>query len=75
MNLINRHNYRPLHSTETAVVKVSNDIMMALDQHKLAMPQYVQNAAARVIACISRREHISEIQIQLYWLPIQQRVT
>ena len=42
LNITNQHEphqsaYRPLHSTETALVRVSNDILMALDQHKAAM--------------------------------------
>ena len=34
----------------------------------------VLNSAARIIACTPRHEHISEIRMQLHWLPIQQRI-
>jgi len=36
--------------------------------------QSVQNAAARLVACIGRREHITPVLRQLHWLPVCQRV-
>ena len=41
-NITNQHEphqsaYRPLHSSETALLRVSNDILMALGQNKAAM--------------------------------------
>ena len=38
--------YRPLHITETALLRVSNDILMALDQHKAAMLVLLDLSAA-----------------------------
>jgi hypothetical protein len=36
--------------------------------------QRVQNAAARVVACVGRRDHISPVLQRLHWLPIEYRV-
>ena len=52
-----------------------NTLLQGLPKYQLARLQRVQNAAARVIACILRHEHISEIRMQLHWLPIQQIIT
>ena len=52
-----------------------NPLVQGLPKYQLERLQRVQNAAARVIACIPRHEHISEIRMQLHWLPIQQRVS
>ena len=51
LNITNQHEshqsaYRPLHSTETALLRVSNDILMALDQHKAAMLVLLDLSAA-----------------------------
>ena len=36
--------------------------------------QSVQNAAARVIACLSKFDHISDTLKELHWLPVEQRI-
>jgi len=36
--------------------------------------QAVQNAAARLIPGVRRRDHISPVLWQLHWLPVRQRV-
>jgi hypothetical protein len=36
--------------------------------------QQVQNAAARILTCIPRRDHITPALYQLHWLPIEARV-
>ena len=38
--------YRPLHSTETTLLRVSNDILMALDQQKAVMLVLLDLSAA-----------------------------
>ena len=52
-----------------------NSLLQGLPKYQLTRLQRVQNAAARVIACIPRNEHIFEIRMQLHWPPIQQRVS
>ena len=34
----------------------------------------MQNSAARLITCVRRHKHISDMQMQLHWLPMKQRV-
>ena len=34
----------------------------------------MKNSAARLIACVRRHEHISDVRMQLHWLPVKQRV-
>ena len=51
LNITNQHEphqsaYCPLHSTETALLRVSNDILMALDQHKATMLVLLELSAA-----------------------------
>ena len=36
--------------------------------------QRVQNAAARLIACARKYDHVTEIKKNLHWLPIKQRI-
>ena len=38
--------YRSLHSTETSLLRVSNDILMVLDQHKAAIQVLIDLSAA-----------------------------
>ena len=51
LNITNQHEphqsaYCPLHSTETALLRVSNHILMALDQHKATMLVLLELSAA-----------------------------
>jgi len=36
--------------------------------------QSVQNAAARLVSGASRRDHITPVVRELYWLPVRQRI-
>ena len=51
LNITNQHEphqsaYRPLHSAETALLRVSNDILIALDQHKAVLLVLLDLSAA-----------------------------
>ena len=50
-------------------------LQLTFTKNQLTRLQRVHNATARGIACIPRHEHISEIRMQLHWLPIQQIIT
>ena len=52
-----------------------NSLLHGLPKYQLARLQHIHNAATRVIACIPHHEHISEIRMQLHWLPIHKRIT
>ena len=51
-----------------------NALYQGLPQYQLDRLQRVQNSAARLITCVRRHEHISDVRMQLHWLPVKQRV-
>ena len=52
-----------------------NALYESLPQQQLGRPQRIQNAAARLITCAPRQEHISPVLMQLHWLKVPQRNT
>ncbi len=36
--------------------------------------QLIQNAAARVLIKLKKREHITPVLMELHWLPVHQRI-
>ena len=51
-----------------------NSLLHGLPKYEINKPQGVQNAAARVIACLSKFDHISDTLKELHWLPVEQRI-
>ena len=51
-----------------------NALYQGLPQYQLDRLQRVQSSAARLITCVHRHEHISDVRMQLHWLPVKQRV-
>ena len=51
-----------------------NALYQGIPQYQLDRLQRVQNSAARLITCVRRHEHISDVRMQLHWLPVKQRV-
>ena len=64
-----------VHSLVIPRLDYCNSLLQGLPKYQLARLQRVQSAAARVISCIPRHEHNSDIRMQLHWQPIQQRVS
>ena len=62
------------HLTFTATRTFCNALCQGLPQYQLDRLQRVQNSAARLITCVRRHEHISDMRMQLHWLPVKQRV-
>jgi len=51
-----------------------NALYCGITEGLLNRLQSVQNAAARLVTGVGRREHISPVLRQLHWLPVRQRV-
>jgi hypothetical protein len=51
-----------------------NGLYRGISEGLLNRLQSVQNAAARLVTGLGRREHITPVLRQLHWLPVRQRV-
>ena len=51
-----------------------NVLYCGIAERLLSRLQSVQNAAARLVTGLGRREHITPVLQQLHWLPVRQRV-
>ena len=51
-----------------------NLLLAGLPSSQVARLQRIQNAGARVIACVPRYDHISPVLMQLHWLSVSQRI-
>ena len=51
-----------------------NSLYSGISEGLMKRLQSVQNAAARLVVGLGRREHIAPVLQQLHWLPIRQRV-
>ena len=48
--------------------------LYVVSQASLGRLQLVQNAAARLLTCTNKREHITPVLKSLHWLPVQYRI-
>ena len=51
-----------------------NSLLHGLPKNEINKLQSVQIAAARVIACLRKFDHISDTLKELHWLPVEQRI-
>ena len=63
-----------VHAHVTSRLDCNNSLLVGLPKKDLKRLQIVQNAAARLIKGLRKRDHITPTLMQLHWLPIDQRV-
>ena len=51
-----------------------NWLLHGLPKYEINKLRNVQSAAARVIACLSKFDHISDTLKESHWLPLEQRI-
>ena len=63
-----------VHAFINSKLDFCNSLLHGLPKYEINKLQSVQNAAARVIACLSKFDHISDTLMKLHWLPVEQRI-
>ena len=70
-----------IESTETLVhvlvmsrLDHCNSLLYGLPGYLIQRLQYVMNAAAKVITCKQKLDHVTPLLIELHWLPVRQRI-
>ncbi|KAI2647433.1 DNA mismatch repair protein MSH3 [Labeo rohita] len=63
-----------IHAFITTRLDYCNSLYVGISQTALSRLQLVQNAAARLLAGVHKRDHITPVLRSLHWLPVRYRV-
>ena len=63
-----------IHAFVSSQIDYCNSLLSELPSSLIAKLQRLQNAAARVVFDLKRRDHITPVLRQLHWLPIKYRI-
>ena len=63
-----------MHAFINSKVDFCNSLLYGLPKYDINKLQSVQNAAARVIACLCKFDHNSDTLKELHLLPVEQRI-
>ena len=63
-----------IHAHVTSRLDFNNSLLAGLPKKRLRPMQLVQNAAARLITGIKKKEHVTPVLVKLHWLPVEKRI-
>ncbi len=63
-----------IHAFITSRLDYCNSLYVGICQRHLSRLQIVQNAAARLLTGMKKRDHITPVLSSLHWLPVQYRI-
>ena len=63
-----------IHALDTVRIDYCNSLLYGLPDCNLSRLQRILNTAARIFCKIPKFDHITKTLMDLYWLPIQQRI-
>ena len=63
-----------IHSFVSSKLDFCNSLLFGAQKRDIVKLQSVQNAAARIIAGLKKRDHITETLRDLHWLPVEERI-
>ena len=61
-------------SKSSSKLDFCNSLLFGAQKRDIVKLQSVQNAAARIIAGLKKRDHITETLRDLHWLPVEERI-
>ena len=63
-----------MHALVTPRLDHCNSLLYGLPDYLNQRLQYVMNAAAKVITCKRKSDHVTPLLIELHWLPVRQHI-
>ena len=63
-----------IHAYVTSRLDQNNGLLIGLPKKVVGRLQILQNASARLLTGLKKRDHITPTLMQLHWLPVEQRV-
>ena len=73
--LDNAHLKTVIQAMFTSRLDYANSLLVGAPMHQIKRLQTLQNSAARLVTGTSIRDHITPILKDLYWLPVEDRIT
>lgn len=63
-----------MHSFVSSRLDSFNSLLFGIPQYQVKKLQRIQNAAARIVSCVKKFDHVTPVLYELHWLPIEQRI-